>query len=433
MFSKILIANRGEIAVRIIRACNEMGISTVSVYSEADEESLHASLADRSICIGSSMPQDSYLNQNNIITAALATGAQAIHPGYGFLAENCDFARLCEENGLAFIGPKPDVISKLGDKDNARKIMKAAGVAVSPGTSIIEGPEEALKSAEEIGYPLLIKARSGGGGKGIRLVNSASELKDAFLTARAEAENAFGDGGLYMEKYLNPVKHIEVQILADESGNAVSLGERECSIQRNNQKLIEESPSPAITQVLREKLADAAVKATKAVGYTGVGTVEFLLDRNNEFYFMEMNTRLQVEHPVTESVTGIDVVKWQIRTAAGVSLDFLQEDVKISGASIECRINARTSGEIKVLHVPGGPWVRFDTALYQSYIVPPYYDSMLGKLIVHAKTREEALRKMKASLSELVIDGIENNIEEQIAIIDSEPFRSGDYYTNFTI
>lgn len=433
MFSKILIANRGEIAVRIIRACNEMGISSVAIYSKADEEALHASLADQSICVGGPMSQDSYLNQQNIIEAARVTGAQAIHPGYGFLAENHDFAKLCEDNGIVFIGPKYDVISKLGDKDSARKLMQEAGVTVSPGTSVLSSHEEAMEKAKEIGFPLLIKAKSGGGGKGIRLVNNASDVREAYLTAQAEAESAFGDGGLYMEKYLNPVKHIEVQILADEDGNVISLGERECSIQKNNQKLIEESPSIAITDELRKKLTNAAVKAAKAVGYTSVGTVEFLLDKHNNFYFMEMNTRLQVEHPVTETVTGIDIVKWQIRIADGVALDFTQDDVTMSGASIECRINAKSAGVIKMLHVPGGPWVRFDTALYQSYTVPPYYDSMLGKLIVHGNTREEAIRKMKAALSEIIIEGVESNIVDQIAIISSDQFRTGDYYTNFAI
>lgn len=433
MFSKILIANRGEVAVRIIRACNEMGISTVAIYSKADEEALHTSLADRSICVGGSMPQDSYLNQERIISAALATGAQAIHPGYGFLSENHEFAELCEKHGLVFIGPKHSVISKLGDKDSARKLMSAAGVTVSPGSSLVETPEEAERLAEGLGYPLLIKAKSGGGGKGIRLVNKPEEVKDAFLTAKAEAENAFGDGGLYMERFLDPVKHVEVQILADESGNVVTLGERECSIQKNNQKLVEESPSPAITPELREKMTAAAVKAAKVVDYTSVGTVEFLLDSDNNFYFMEMNTRLQVEHTVTEAVTGVDIVKWQIRIADGVPLDFAQNDISLNGSSIECRINAKTVGNVRVLHVPGGPWVRFDTALYQGYVVPPYYDSLLGKVIVFAKTREEAIRKMNAALGELVIDGIDNNIEEQIAILGSEEFRSGDYYTNFSL
>lgn len=433
MFSKILIANRGEVAVRIIRACNEMGISTVAVYSSADEEALHASLADKSICIGGPAAQDSYLNQERIISAALATGAQAIHPGYGFLSENHEFAELCEKFGLVFIGPKHSVIRKLGDKDSARKLMSQAGVTVSPGSSLINSPGDAEKMAETIGFPLLIKARSGGGGKGIRLVRKATEVRDAFLTASTEAENAFGDGGLYMERFLEPVKHIEVQILADESGNVVTMGERECSIQQNNQKLIEESPSPAITPELREKMTAAAVKAARAVGYTSVGTVEFLLDSDNNFYFMEMNTRLQVEHTVTEAVTGVDIVKWQIRIADGVPLDFTQEDITLNGSSIECRINAKTSGNVRVLHVPGGPWVRFDTALYQGYAFPPYYDSLLGKLIVFAMTREEAIRKMNAALSELVIDGIQNNIEQQIAILASEEFRSGDYYTNFAL
>lgn len=433
MFSKILIANRGEVAVRIIRACKEMGISTVAIYSTADEESLHTSMADTSICVGGPTPQDSYLNQNRIISAALVTGAQAIHPGYGFLAENHEFAALCKKYGIVFIGPKPDVIEKLGDKDNARKIMKSAGVTISPGSSALSCLKDAEKWAEKIGFPLLIKAKAGGGGKGIRLVNNNSEVKEAFMTAKTEAENAFGDGGLYMERYLNPVKHIEVQILADESGNVISLGERECSIQKNNQKLIEESPSSAISPEMRDKMIKAAVKAAKAVGYTNAGTVEFLVDSNMDFYFMEMNTRLQVEHPVTESVTRVDIVKWQIRIADGIPLDFKQKDIQLAGASIECRINAKSSGEVNVLNVPGGPWVRFDSALYQSYIVPPYYDSMVGKLIVYANTREEAIRKMNAALGEIVIEGVETNIDDQIAIIHSDQFRSGNYYTNFVL
>jgi len=408
-----------------------MGISTVAVYSGADEEALHASMADQSICIGGNAASKSYLNQNNIISAALATGAQAIHPGYGFLAENADFAELCKAHNIVFIGPTANVISKLGDKEQARQIMNKAGVPIVPGSGIAATPKEAAEAAAKIGYPLLVKARAGGGGRGIRLVQDASQLEKAFVSATEEAKGAFGDGSVYLEKYLTQVKHVEIQLLADEKGNVVSLGERECSIQRGNQKLLEESPSPAMTSQLREAMTEAAVKAAKAAKYTSVGTVEFLLDGNGNFYFMEMNTRLQVEHPVTENVTGIDIVKWQIRIADGVVLDFAQKDIEIEGASIECRINALGCGEVQFLHLPGGPGVRFDTALYQGYDVPPYYDSLLGKLIVQGKTREEAIRKMTAALSELVIDGVPNNIEEQIATVGDPVFRSGNYYTNF--
>ena len=431
MFSKILIANRGEIAVRIIRACKEMGIATVAVHSQADKESLHVSLADESVCIGKALPSESYLRQKDIITAALLTGAQAIHPGYGFFLLNADFARLCEKNGLVFIGPGADVISRMGDKDAARRMMKEAGVPTVPGTDLLTSPEQAAKAAGMIGYPVLIKARAGGGGKGIRLVKGPDEMEKAFLTASEEAKSAFGDSGVYMEKYLSPVKHIEVQLLADEGGNVVCLGERECSIQKRNQKLLEEAPSPAISPELREKMCEAASKAAKAAGYTNAGTVEFLLDDENHFYFMEMNTRLQVEHPVSEYVSGVDIVKWQIRIACGVLLNFRQEDVKITGAAIECRINAKSGGKVTFLHVPGGPWVRFDTFLYQGYEMLPYYDSMMGKLIVYAKTREEAIRKMNSALCELVIEGVPNNLDEQLEIISDPAFLAGDYHTDF--
>ena len=431
MFSKILVANRGEIAIRIIRSCKEMGISTVSVYSEADRDSLHVALADQSICIGSAAPSDSYLNIERIVSAALATGAQAIHPGYGFLSESARLAELCEKQQLAFIGPHSSIISKMGDKDEARRTMSEAGVPVIPGSGVLESSEDAEKAAEQIGYPLMIKARSGGGGRGIRVINSPEELAAAFQTASHEAGEAFGDRALYIEKQIYPAKHIEVQLLADEYGKIVCLAERECSIQRNNQKLLEESPSPAVDERLREKLSQAAIKAAQAVGYVNAGTVEFLLDAAGEFYFMEMNVRLQVEHAVTEQVTGIDLVKWQIRIAAGVPLDFGQEDVAIIGNSIECRINASTVGTVEFLHVPGGPRVRFDSALWMGYSVPPYYDSLLGKLIVHASSREEAIRKMHAALCELVIKGVPNNIDEQIEFVSDERFRRGEYYTDF--
>lgn len=431
MFSKILVANRGEIAVRIIRACKEMGIATVAVYSEADEEALHVALADERVCVGAAASADSYLNQQNILAAALATGAQAIHPGYGFLSENAAFARLCKEQNLAFIGPDGDIISKMGDKDAARRLMKEAGVPTVPGSELLESVEQARAEAARIGYPVLIKASAGGGGKGIRLVNGEEELENAFHTAAAEAEKAFGDGRVYMEKFLSPVKHIEVQLLADEQGHVVCLGERECSIQKNNQKLIEETPSSAISPALRQELMDAAAGAAKAAGYLGAGTVEFLLDGDGRFYFIEMNTRLQVEHPMTEFVTGVDIVKWQIRIAAGIPLDFTQEDIRLTGAAIECRVNATGCGTVDFLHVPGGPWVRFDTALYQGCEVPPYYDPMIGKMIVYAGTREETIRKMESAMCELVIKGVPVNIESQLEILGDPAFRAGTYTTDF--
>jgi len=431
MFSKILIANRGEIAIRIIRSCKEMGISTVAVYSEADKDSMHVALAEESICIGSAAASDSYLLAERIVSAAIATGAQAIHPGYGFLSESTKLADLCEEHGVAFIGPPSDIISKMGDKDVARRIMSQAGVPIIPGTDILTSVDEAKKAAKKIGYPLMIKARAGGGGKGIRLVNSVDEIEHAFLTASHEASEAFGDGALYIEKRIYPAKHIEVQLLVDEYGTAVCLGERECSIQRNNQKLLEETPSSAVDKELREKLYDATRKAAKAVNYINAGTVEFLLDTEGNFYFMEMNVRLQVEHAISEQVTGVDIVKWQIRISAGVPFDFTQNDIELMGHSIECRINAASTGKVVFLHVPGGPRVRFDSALWTGYNIPPYYDSLIGKLIVHEVTREEAIRKMHAALCELVIDGVKNNIDEQIDFVSDEEFQSGDYYTNF--
>lgn len=431
MFTKLLIANRGEIAVRIIRACKEMGIRTVAVYSKADAESIHVALADEAICIGEAAAKDSYLNQERIISAAIASKAQAIHPGYGFLAENASFAKLCKKYGIAFVGPSSELIDRMGDKDAARRLMKASGVPIIPGSGILENVDEAKKAAKEIGYPVMLKASAGGGGKGIRLVKTEDELEQAFKTASSEAQKAFGDGRMYMEKYIYPAKHIEVQLLCDEQGHVVCLGERECSIQRNNQKLIEESPSPGVTKEKRAELFEAATKAAKAVGYVNAGTVEFLMDRDKNFYFMEMNTRLQVEHPVSELVTGKDIVKWQIRIAAGVELDCTQADIKVRGAAIECRINAGGVGKVNFLHIPSGPWVRFDTFLYQGYEVPPFYDSMLGKMIVFSSTREEAIRKMQSALCELVIGGLPNNIEDQIDIIRDPVFHSGDYYTDF--
>jgi acetyl-CoA carboxylase biotin carboxylase subunit len=431
VFSKILIANRGEVAIRIIRACKEMGIATVAVYSTADKDSLHVALADQCVCIGRAESAGSYLSAERLVSAALVTGAQAVHPGYGFLSESAGFAALCRANGLAFIGPGEETIALMGDKSRARTFMRENGVPVVPGTGVLTSAAEALKAAGKIGYPVLVKARSGGGGRGIRLVRTPEEMEKAFCTASAEALAAFGDGGVYLEKYISPAKHVEIQLLAAEQGNVVCLGERECSIQRGNQKLLEESPSPAVDTVLRSRLTEAAAKAARAAGYVNAGPMEFLLDGQGNFYFMEMNVRLQVEHAVTEQVTGIDLVKWQIRIAAGVPLDFRQEDVDMRGCSIECRINASSAGTVKMLHVPGGPKVRFDTALWTGYSVPPYYDSLLGKLIVSAGTREEAVRKMQAALCELVIDGVPNNIDEQLSILADERFCRGDYDTGF--
>ncbi len=439
MFSKILIANRGEIAVRIIRACREMGISTVAVYSQADRNALHVNMADESYCIGGPQVSDSYLNMAAILEVAVVSGAQAIHPGYGLLSENAKFVSLCEKCNIEFIGPSSAMIERLGDKDEARKTMKAAGVPVTPGSDVIDDLDQAREKAEEIGFPLLVKARSGGGGRGIRRVDCIEEFDNAFLSAKAEAQSAFGDGAVYMEKFLTPVKHIEMQLLCDKYGNVVCLGERECSVQRKNQKLIEESPSPAITPEIRKKMMEAAIKAAKAVNYENAGTVEFLLDKDKNFYFMEMNTRLQVEHPVTEMVVGIDIVQWQIRIASGAKLTVTQDRVYMHGNAIECRINAEdcdnnfrpSCGTLGFIHVPGGPCVRFDTAIYQDYTVPPYYDSMIGKLIVQARSRELAIRKMKMALSELTINGIKHNRDLHIDILSDPEFVSGTYTTGF--
>ncbi|NLC16854.1 MAG: acetyl-CoA carboxylase biotin carboxylase subunit [Clostridiales bacterium] len=438
MFHKILIANRGEIAVRIIRACKEMGISTVAVYSQADRDALHASLADESYCIGGNRVSESYLNITAILSVAELTGASAIHPGYGLLAENAKFASLCEKCNIKFIGPSAEVIAKMGDKDQARSIMKKAGIPIVEGSDGVADENEALKIAKKAGFPVLIKARCGGGGKGIRLVEKEEDFKKAFAYATAEAQAAFSDGAVYVEKFLHPVKHIEVQLICDDYNNIVCLGERDCSIQRNNQKIIEESPSIFLDAYTRKKMFDDAINAAKAVGYRGVGTIEFLVDSQGDYYFMEMNTRLQVEHPVTEMVTGIDLVKWQIRVAAGKELAFSQKDINFFGHAIECRINAEnpyknfmpSAGKITLLHIPGGPWVRFDSALYQDYFVPPYYDSMIGKLIVHAATREEAIRKMKASLCELVIEGIDHNKDFLMDILSHPKFEDGTYTTD---
>ncbi|MEA5015644.1 MAG: acetyl-CoA carboxylase biotin carboxylase subunit [Candidatus Limiplasma sp.] len=439
MFPKILIANRGEIAVRVIRACKEMGILTVAVFSEADRDALHVSMADESYCIGGPQARHSYLNQRAILSVALLSGAEAIHPGYGFLSENPAFAEACEQNGIKFIGPSAQVIRLMGDKEEAKRTMARLKVPTIPGQELLQDAEEAKQAAQRVGFPLLLKARAGGGGRGIRMVERAEDVEAAFRAASAEAQASFSDGGLYMEKFLQHVKHVEMQILCDQQGHAVCLGERDCSMQRRNQKLIEESPCPAISPELREKMMTAAARAASAVGYEGVGTLEFLLDGEGNFYFMEMNTRLQVEHPVTEMVTGIDLVKWQIRVAAGMALPFAQKDIPLRGHAIECRINAEdpladfrpSCGRVTLLHIPGGPWVRFDTALYQGYQVPPYYDSMIGKLIVHAATRQEAIRKMQAALCETVIEGVEHNGCFQADLISEPSFLDGSYATDF--
>ena len=431
MFSKILIANRGEIAVRIIRACKEMGIATVAVYSEADKNALHVALADQSYCIGGPEASESYLNENQIISTAILAGAQAIHPGYGFLSENAHFARACRKNGLSFIGPDPESMERLSDKAILKELIRGTGLSVIPGTKAVASAEEAKKDAERIGYPVILKACAGGGGRGIRLIRSEDELDDAYHQATSEAISAFGDGSVYLEKYIFPARHVELQILADEHGNAVCLGDRDCSLQRRNQKLLEETPSPAVNDEQRQKIMALAVDAVKKIGYVGAGTLEFLRDHEGNFWFMEMNVRLQVEHCVTEMLTGFDLVKWQIRIAAGIPLNFTQKDVKMTGSAIECRINAGSCGTLKILHVPGGPSVRFDTCLIADTVVSPYYDSLLGKLIVYAKTREETLRKMRAALCELVIDGIPTNIEEQLRIVEDERFTSGNYDLTF--
>lgn len=431
MFSKILIANRGEIAVRIIRACKEMGVATVAVYSEADKDALHVALADECYCVGGPEASESYLNESQIISTALLSGAQAIHPGYGFLSENAHFARSCRKNGLVFIGPDPADMERLSDKAALKSLIQTTDLTVIPGTGTLAGLEEAKEAAEAIGYPVMLKACAGGGGRGIRRVCSEEELEDAWHQASTEAISAFGDGSLYLEKYVYPARHVELQILADEQGNVVCLGERDCSLQRRNQKLIEETPSPAVSPDQRQAIIARAVDAVRKIGYVGAGTLEFLLDKAGNFWFMEMNVRLQVEHCVTEMLTGFDLVKWQIRIAAGIPLNFTQNDIPMTGSAIECRINARGCGKLDMLHVPGGPSVRFDTCLMEGTVVSPYYDPLLGKLVVYAKTREETLRKLRAALCELVIGGIPTNIEEQLSIVADERFTSGDYDLTF--
>ncbi|CAB1254991.1 acetyl-CoA carboxylase biotin carboxylase subunit [Clostridium sp. MT-14] len=440
MFSKILIANRGEIAVRIIRACREMGIETVAVYSEADREALHTQLADEAICIGPASPRESYLNVQNIISATVLSGAQAIHPGFGFLSENSKFASICRECNITFIGPSPECIESMGNKSNARYIMNRNGVPTVPGSEgAVTSGEELLEVARRIKYPVMIKASAGGGGRGIRVVYAEAQLIKNYENAKLEAKNAFGDDTIYLEKFIERPKHIEIQILADNFGNTVYLGERDCSMQRRNQKVLEETPSKVVTEELRRSMGETAVKAAKAVHYTNAGTVEFLLDKNNNYYFMEMNTRIQVEHGITEMVTGIDLVKEQIKIAAGEKLDFCQNDVKIHGHSIECRINAEnvqkgfipSPGKIKDLYVPGGFNVRVDSAVYSGYDIPPYYDSMIAKLIVYGKNREEAICKMKRALGEFIIEGVDTNIDFQFKIINSDDFVKGIYDTKF--
>lgn len=440
MFRKVLIANRGEIAVRVIRACRELGIATAAVYSEADQDSLHVKLADEAYCIGPAPSRDSYLNMTNLMSTATLIGADAVHPGYGFLAENADFAELCAACGITFIGPYPDAISKMGDKTTARETMKKAGVPVVPGTEgVIEDLDAALKTAATIGYPVMVKATAGGGGKGMRVVHSEDELRRTIRMAQQEAEANFGNPGVYLEKFISRPRHVEIQILADQHGNVIHLGERDCSIQRRYQKLIEEAPSPALNPELRERMGKAAVAAARAVGYSGAGTVEFLLDQDGNFYFMEMNTRIQVEHPVTEWITGVDLVKEQIRVAAGEPLSIRQEDVKLEGWSIECRINAEdpdrnfmpSPGTIQFYLPPGGNGVRIDSAAYGGYRIPPYYDSMIAKLITWGKDRDEAIRRMVRALNEFAIEGVKTTIPFHLKVLNHPQFVEGDVHIQF--
>ena len=440
MFKKILIANRGEIAVRIIRACREMGILTVAVCSEADKDALHAQLADETICIGAPMAKDSYLNMESIISATLVSGAEAIHPGFGFLSENSKFVKMCQQCNITFIGPSAQTIDKMGNKSEARNTMIQAGVPVVPGTKEpIYEASVGLERAREIGYPIMIKASSGGGGKGMRIAESEEEFLEKFETAQREALNGFGDDTMYLERCIRNPRHVEIQILADQYGNTIYLGERDCSIQRRHQKMIEESPSCGIDEELRKKMGEAAVKGAKAANYYSAGTIEFLLDQNNEFYFMEMNTRIQVEHPVTEMVTGIDLIKEQIKIAAGEKLTIAQEDVKIQGHAIECRINAEDPdknfmpcpGTVNYIHFPGGKGIRVDSALYAGYTIPPYYDSMVAKLIVHDETRELAIQKMRSALGELIVQGVKTNLDYQYEILNDNEYVQGNVDTGF--
>lgn len=440
MFRKILIANRGEIAVRIIRACREMGIRTVAVYSEADREALHTQLADEAVCIGRAASSDSYLNMERILSATVASKAEAIHPGFGFLSENSKFAKMCEKCHVAFIGPDADMIDKMGNKSEAKNTMRKAGVPVIPGTrEPVYTAEEARKAAKMIGYPVMIKASSGGGGKGMRAARNEKELESYFVTAQQESVHAFGDDSMYLEKFVEDPRHVEVQIIADKYGNVVSLGERDCSIQRRHQKIIEESPCIALSEKLRRKMGQAAVRAAKAVGYESAGTIEFLLDKSGDFYFMEMNTRIQVEHPVTEFVSGVDLIREQILIAAGQPLSVEQKDIVLRGHAIECRINAEDPkkrflpcpGTITELHLPGGNGVRMDTAVYTGYTIPPNYDSMIVKVIVHDRDRESAIRKMISTLGEVVIEGVETNLDFQYDLLNQPDFQSGKITTDF--
>jgi acetyl-CoA carboxylase biotin carboxylase subunit len=439
MFHKILIANRGEIAIRIIRACKEMGIKTVAVYSQADSQSLHVKLADESVCIGPAPSALSYLNINAIISAAELTDAEAIHPGYGFLSENANFAEVCEKCGITFIGPSAESMRIMGDKISARQAVIKQGVPILPGTKEgVHSVEDAVKVSKEIGFPVIIKATAGGGGRGMKIVHSQAALPNAFATARAEAQAGFGNPEVYIEKYCEQPRHVEIQILADKHGNVIHLGERDCSIQRRHQKLIEEAPSTVVTPEIRKAMGEAAVRAAAAVGYNSVGTIEFLVDKNNNFYFMEMNTRVQVEHPVTEMVTGVDIVREQIRSAAGLPLRYKQEDIQIRGHAIECRINAEDSfkftpcpGKITAYHPPGGPGVRVDSFVYDQYTVVPHYDSLIGKLIVHADTREDAIKRMARALDEYIIEGIKTTVFFHKRIMAHKDFIEGNIDTSF--
>lgn len=442
MITKVLIANRGEIAVRIIRACREMGLPTVAVCSTADKRALHAQIADECVCIGPPPSKDSYLNMSGILAACEQTGADAVHPGFGFLSENAYFARLCGTCGVKFIGPTPESIELLGNKARAKATMREAGVPVVPGSDGAVGSlEEAKEIAEKIGFPVMIKASAGGGGRGIRVAQNMEEFENAFLTAGQEAMACFGDGDLYLEKFLVNPRHIEIQILADEHGGVIHLGERDCSIQRRNQKMIEECPSPApiMDENLRRRMGEAAKTAVQAAGYHNAGTIEFLADASGGFYFMEMNTRIQVEHPVTEMVTGVDIVKQQLRIAMGRPLSLRQEDVHMQGHAIECRINAEnpelgfrpSPGRIDSLYMPGGPGVRIDSAVYSGYTIPPYYDSMIAKLIVHANTRQEAIMKMRWALAEFLVEGVDTNIDFQLSLLHNKDFEAGNYDIGF--
>ena len=439
MFQKVLIANRGEIAVRIIRACRELGIRTVAVFSEADRSALHAQIADEAICIGPARTADSYLNIKAILAACELTGAEAIHPGFGFLSENASFARTCQKCGVTFIGPTPEAMEMMGDKATAKTTMKNAGVPVVPGSDgLIKTLAQAKIIAEEVGYPVMVKASAGGGGRGIRKVDRPEDLEAAITAARQEASSFFGDDGVYLEKFIVNPRHVEIQLLADNYGHVVALGERDCSLQRRNQKVLEESPCPVMTPSLRKAMEEAAVRAAKACGYRNAGTVEFLLS-GKDFYFMEMNTRIQVEHPITEMVTGVDLVKGQLRIAAGLPLELRQEDVMLTGHAIECRINAEnpsegfrpSPGEIQALHMPGGPGIRIDSAVYQGYEISPYYDSMIAKLIAYAPTREEAFMKMKWALAEFLVAGVDTNIDFQLNLIRDPDVEAGIYDIGF--